>query len=678
MIKNRFYTIIVIVFVFLLVLLGRLFEIQVLDHDEHYFNAIAQQKNDKTIKALRGAIKDRRGEAAAFSRDEVTYYASTKEIKKDIIKRRIAGKFSKVFGKDSLHYINLLDTEEPYVILEKKASPSESAELTRFTAVGLYRYADHTRVYPLGDIAGQLLGYVNREGKGTAGLELFFDGKLEGEDGRILIEQDVVGRPVTFDEESTIKPKPGDDIYLTIDLMYQRILEEELRSGISEYGGESAVGIIADPATGELLAMASVPSFSPSEFSSQNPSDVKNLAITDPYEPGSTIKPVIMSILAEQSLIRINEKINTENGKYRYKNALFSDTHPFSQLSVKGILEQSSNIGMVKLGGRIPPDILFRSLRDYGFGTFTTIDLPAESAGMLKTPSEFAPLTREYIAHGYQISVTPLQMVMAYSALINGGYLYKPRIIKEIRDCDGKLVKKTESQVVRKVIGSETSELIQDWMVSVVENGIGKSASVKDVRLGGKTGTTQIWSKEGYSEGSYFSSFIGFVPEHNASLVCYIMYRDPVYGKYGSKVAAPVFQKVVSRLVKADPSILKGSGAAPHHDRKKRLMDNIITEIEEGNRNQREEIVMSNLPVKKADAFQGNFKKAIKKMPDLKNRSVRDATRLLTSLGIKYKIKGHGKVLSQSIVAGSKIVPGRVCELKCSTFRRKNNVTSAD
>jgi cell division protein FtsI/penicillin-binding protein 2 len=646
-------------------LTAKLFEIQIVNHNNFAYSAKVQQDRQATIKAERGLIKDRNGMVLSYTRDDYSYYAHLNELtNKETRKNRIAEKFSEVFGKSKKHYMKLLNSNKKIVCLEKKASKEKSLMLRDFIGNGLREDADFTRIYPYQNLASHAIGYVDRlNEKGIDGIENSFDDELTGQDGFLFMESDANQRTVTIDESRSFSSIPGNDIHLTIKKNYQQIVEDELEAGIKEYQAKSAIGIIMNPNTGEILALSNAPSFNPNKYYKYSDWERRNRVLTDTYEPGSTIKSIIVSILLEEKLARTNEWINCENGIYRRRGALIRDTHKFERLTLRGVLEQSSNIGISKLSDRIPEDLFYKYLRDFGFGNKTKIDLSGESEGSLKKPGYYSMISKSSMSYGYEINVTPLQMITAFSALVNGGNLLRPYIVKKITDRKNNIVKENSSFRLRRVISEATSKTIKQFMVGVVEEGTGEQARMDDILIGGKTGTSKKLKDGKYSDKEYNSSFIGFFPAEDPQLICLVLFDSPKIGRGGGQVAAPVFKNIVGRIVENDVDILKSK---KNRETKSKLIDQLFTEI---NKTQEDFLRTSNINSAAGDDFitpRGDHRLPLK-MPNLKDQSKRYAVNLLYELGLKADIKGSGRVISQSIEPGTKIKAGALCRIECSS-----------
>lgn len=669
MINNRALIIAAMILLFFAAVVVKLFTIQVSNKDYYVLVADRQQNKPRIVKAERGMIKDTNGDVLSFTRDNISFFVDTRMMNNQKIDT-ISKIFSIVFGKKSNYYKDLISTGSRNVCLERKVSMDKALELKKVVIDGLFYEEDFTRIYPYGSLASHVLGYVNKQMEGVEGIEKTFDQKLTGSDGVYLFERDVLGRIISVDEKQSRTPVSGNNVVLTINRTYQNILQQELSSGVEKYGAESAVGIIMNPNSGEILSLANYPDYDPANYEIFSAESRRNRAIIDTYEPGSTIKSIVLASLFDQKLVTENELINTENGRYSIRNAKITDTHPHQYLTVREVLEQSSNIGMAKLSSRIDDDVLYKYLRDFGFNNPGSIELPGEANGFLKKPSSFNFLTKPFISFGYEISVTPLQMITAFSALINGGIIYKPYIVKEVKDYKGNIIEETKPVRIRNVINQTTSDIIRNMMVGVVEKGTGTAAQLNNVLVGGKTGTSQKLENGGYSKSKHNSSFIGFFPADNPQLVCLIVYHAPKVGKYGGLVAAPVFKRVTEKIIAADLSI------APDRKQIKRdrkLIDQLIADLKTSNTKTTKSYL--NIEEKKNSTEQKRiFNNDKSVMPDLIKLSMRDAIAHLNNLGIQYKIIGTGNVIEQSIEAGTEISPGLTCWIKCEPAKKLNSV----
>lgn len=654
--------------VFCSTLLIRLFNIQIRYHEDLIYYARRQQITEKTMRGERGYIYDRNSDLLVYDKNDVSLFINCNRINSAEVKK-IAQKFSTIFHKNISYYENLLLPNTGEVCVERKVSRESVYQLNDFISDCLEIREDPSRVYSYDNLASHLLGYVGKEKyEGVEGIEKFYNKYLNGINGQMMVMRDVWGRMISIAEESTTQPIPGNSVVLTIDKAYQKILEEELFNGLNKYQGSSAIGIIMNPNDGEILAMADVPDFNPNTYWNFTDTVRRNKILTDTYEPGSTFKAITISLLLDKKLCKSNDVVFCENGDYKYKSVHIRDTHRYGMLSVRQVIELSSNIGMSKLIPRIDDDDFYKYLRNYGFGNYTCIDLPGESKGRLKKPGarNFDAYSKPFMSFGYEISVTPIQIITAYAALINGGYLYQPHLIKEIKKRTGESIEHFEPKQLRRVIDSETSAEVREFLAGVVMNGTAKNSKSDKVIFGGKTGTSQKLNGKEYTK-DYNSSFVGFFPVDKPQILCMILFNSPKVGKYGGLVAAPVFKNIAERLVAYDPNLISD---LPKIKLKEVTIESVLAS--EGKNNSG--VHYSNLKEIKTSDKNGSINKVINKniMPDIMSYNLRDALRILNQIGLKYKITGNGKVLSQSITPGAAIKPGQICTLNCELKKIAN------
>lgn len=656
MINSRLLWYVIIASLFFILLIVKLFEVQIIQNEESMFYAKRQQNRSELIKAERGLIYDRNGVMLVYNRNDISFYLDKANIS---AKERlaVAKKLSSFFKNKPSHYIKLMKEKSNTVCLEKKTASEKGLLLNNLGLPALYYLEDPTRIYHYNNLASHVIGYVDDQLNGVDGIESYFNTELKGENGIRLVERSAGGRMITVKEKETKPANPGSNIQLTIDKKVQTILEEELKRGIDKYQAESAVGIIMNPNNGEIIAMTSLGDYNPNTYSEFSDFNRKNRAITDVYEPGSTMKSICLASLFDQNLCSENEKINVENGIYKFRDKIIRDTHKHSLLTVKGILEQSSNIGMSKLIQRLDDEMLYKYLRGFGFGTFTGIELPGEVKGSLTKPNQWSLVSKAFLSFGYEISVTPLQMISAYSALINGGILYQPQIVKRLLYSSNEVKYEYQPREVRRVISTRTSKLMRNFLVSAVKNGTGKSADLDLVEVGGKTGTSKILENGRYSQSKYNSSFIGFFPAENPQAVCLILLIAPKIGGYGGVVAAPIFKEIVARIITTAEESIKNEKPKDVEDVKFLKAKNYFSKQSEKNKN-----------IYSSSATNSENQKI---MPDLKNMSINEGLTIIKRLGLKFKVFGSGNITSQSIQPGSLVEEGDLCKITCSDNNKK-------
>ncbi len=656
---NNARVLLILIFVVLIfgALVYRLVNLQIVKSDELSYFAKRQQTNTQTVQAERGFIYDRNELLLVYNRNDYSFFVDLRMLPASE-KNKLATTFSNVMRKSKRHYLNLLKSSGKTICLEKKVPFEKSLDLFEYKNPAFFFVEDPVSVFHYGSLASHVLGYVDNEYKGVNGISKSFDNVLRGTDGFRMVEKNAMGDIISISENQTRASVPGDDIYLTIDKRYQAIVEEELKQSLKLTSGESATCVIMNPNSGEILAMANISDFDPNNFWKYDDFERKNRAITDSYEPGSTFKAITLAALIEEKACNESERINVENGVYKFRNNYIRDTHKFETLTVREIMEESSNIGVAKLIQRISDEKYYQYVRSFGFGTFTSISLPGEVTGKLVDLDKWSKLTKTYMSFGYNISVTPLQLTNAFCALVNGGILYRPILVKKQVDKNGNTINEYSPVVVRRVISERTSERIRNMLFGAVEKGTGKQAKIDSLAVGGKTGTSKIIVEGKYSNTQYYSSFVGFYPADNPTLVCYVLINKPKGHYYGGLVAAPVFKNILSRIFNLEKGryehLTPGSEIKITVNETQNSKNNIVlneSTQEENLSEGRNTFVYSN---------QQNV------MPDVRGKTLKEALLILNELGILWKISGSGVVTDQSINPGQILTKRKTCILTCS------------
>ena len=652
-----------VLLIFILVVIGfgtliyRLVNLQIIRSDELSYFAKRQQTNTQIVKAERGFIYDRNDVLLVYNRNDYSFYVDLRMLPKSD-KNKLAAIFSETMNKSKRYYLNKMNARGKTICLEKKVPFEKSLELFEFKNPAFFYVEEPVSVFHYGPLASHVLGYIDNDYNGINGISKSFDEVLRGKDGYRLIERDAMGEIISISEKETRSSIPGDDIYLTIDKRYQLIVEEELKNSLKQTACESATCIIMNPNTGEILAMANVNDYDPNYYWKYNDFSRKNRAITDSYEPGSTFKAITFAALFEEKICNENERINTENGVYKYKNHYIRDSHKFEWLTVRQVLEESSNIGTAKLIQRISDEKYYEYVRSFGFGTFTSISLPGEVTGKLVDLSKWSNQTKTYMSFGYNISVTALQLTSAFCALVNGGVLYRPQIVNRIVDKNGNIIQENSPVIVRRVISEKTSDRMRNILYGAVEHGTGKQAKIDSLSVGGKTGTSKLVIDGKYSDSQYYSSFIGFYPVEKPEIVCYVLINKPKGEYYGGLVSAPVFKNIIKRI----HSLEDGKSDQPIPDTEIKSTQNFSNDLEKEFTDKKFQIDEKSKNTKTVFVSANNKNM----MPDLSGKTIREAVLILNQIGLKWSLSGTGVVINQSIPAGEVINKKKVCLLTCS------------
>ena len=405
------------------------------------------------------------------------------------------------------------------------------------------------RSYPNSYLASQIIGFAGIDNVGLEGIEAYFDKFLKGEPGWGMFLRDARQKRLDI-WDKIVLARDGYDLVLTIDEVIQYIAERELDKAYKTYHAKAASIIVMDPHTGAILALANRPTYDMNEHSRMSKDKIRNRAICDLFEPGSVFKIVTASAALEEKRVSEEDKFFCENGSYRIANHILHDHQPHGWLSFREVIEESSNIGTTKVAQLLGPDMVYKYVRLYGFGSKLGVDLPGEISGMIKEPRFWSITSIGAVPIGQEIGVTLIQLAAAFSVIANGGQLMKPYIIEEVRDKQGEVIKKSSPVLIRKVISLDTAARLKKILTGVVEEGTGKLAKMPGLTAAGKTGTAQKLEPNGtYSHNKFIASFIGFAPAEDPLIVIAITLDEP-YPYYGGVVAAPVFKNVASDCVR--------------------------------------------------------------------------------------------------------------------------------
>lgn len=552
-------TLVFVSFLFcMVVILVRLFIIQVIEAEEYSKIARSQHESKIFLRPERGNIYDREGKILATNRISFSF-AIDPTVLKDLEKiKKIAFLVDSTKGEIYHRLLNkITTTKKSFVWLIRGLDNSASSKFTNLNIEGLIKIIEPKRTYIYNELAGQLLGCTDVDSRGIAGLELSLDSLLRGNPGYMTVLRDAIGRLRPIANLPVESAQHGCSVELTIDIELQKIMETELVKGAEKTGSNGAVGIAIVPETGEILAMSSYPSVNLNN-SINNTSDLRNRAITDIYEPGSTFKIVTAAAAIEEGLISPESIVFGHNGVLINNDIKITDTHPFDKTTFSEAFRYSSNIVFANLASLIPDSKFYKYIRDFGFGHNLDFDSYGESEGIIKKISEFNAISKKFAGFGYGISVTPLQLLISYATIANSGLMMKPYVIKSIRNNSGDLIYEGKPQKIRQVISRKTSELLKDLLVGVVENGTGKYAQIPGLRIAGKTGTSQQFVEGSYSKTDYTASFVGFFPAESPKIAILILLDKPSGNYYGGATAAPIFRNIVKGWLTLKPNLLNG------------------------------------------------------------------------------------------------------------------------
>lgn len=509
--------------------------------------AADQYERSLTSAGKRGTIYDANMAELAVSVD-VTSIAAHPRLIPDV--QAAAKSLARALKMNRKKLLKKLSLDRKFVWIKRHVTPKEAEAVRGLEISGLDFIAEHKRFYPNKTLAAQLLGFTNIDDEGLEGLEFYYDNYLKGTDGNLTVFEDALGRK--FDAQEKAAPDfGGNNLVLTIDRTIQFIAETTLEKTVEGVSAKSAMAIVMEPKTGAILAMAHYPFFNPNTFADYSRDRWRNRSITDPFEPGSTMKIFSVAAALESGTSSSNSIYYCENGEYKVGKDIIHDVHPFGWLSLQQILKHSSNIGAVKISENTGPELLHKTLRDFNFGKKTGVDCPGETTGSLAPYRRWAKIDAGTIAFGQGVSVSALQLVSATSAIANNGTLMKPYVVQAVTAPNGKLIARFGPRKTRQVVSAETARVLTRILRTVTtEGGTGINAALEGYSACGKTGTAQKINEKGeYTEGKYTASFVGFAPMESPRVVVLVVVDEPQKEHYGGMVAAPAFREITHRAL---------------------------------------------------------------------------------------------------------------------------------
>ncbi len=443
-----------------------------------------------------------------------------------------------------------LVSNKPFVWIKRHVSPKEAQAVKELNLHGIVFRTEQSRFYPNKTIGSQVLGFSGIDDNGLEGIEYFYDSYLKGSGEKLTVLKDALGREVVLDKDLDSNTS-GHNIILTIDRTIQFITERALEEAVKQFEAKSGIAAVMVPKTGGILALAHIPLFNANAYTNYTQEHWRNRAITDPFEPGSTMKIFSAAAAIESGNSTPNSIFFCENGAYRIGNDVIHDTHSHGWLSLQQIVKYSSNIGIIKVGEITGAKTLYDTLRGFGFGEKTGIDCPGETSGSFSHYQRWSKIDTGAIAFGQGISVSAIQLLTAVAAFANDGILMRPYIVQAITDSNGRLIKITKPCQVRRAISKKTARMIKNIMQTVIDSGgTGINAAIEGYTVSGKTGTAQKTNNQGtYAKGKYTASFVGFTPTENPELAILVIVDEPQKQHYGGVVAAPVFKKIAQETL---------------------------------------------------------------------------------------------------------------------------------
>lgn len=614
-----------------LVIAGRAFQLQVLQGEKLMRLGQRQHLKEWIVLPKRGALLDRAGEPLALSLESQSVYVRPHRIQDP---QKLGQSLAEILNLRMADVKQKLDSDKSFVWVKRQVSGAEAEKIQALNADGIGMFYEPNRHYPQGQLAGQLIGFVGRDSEGLEGLELKYNDFIRGETGSSVTERDALGRRVLVQGVERLRIPPGSDIHLTLDTAIQHIAEKELEAAVLKYRAKAGVAIVVEPFTGEVLALANFPSFDPNNYNKQTAEQRRNRAVTDSFEPGSTFKTILAAAALEEGAVGKDDIFYCEMGKYAYAGRIIHDTHPHGWLPFSKILQVSSNIGFTKVAEKLKRDRYFKYIDKFGFGRPTGIDVPGEVPGLLRKPESWSAIDLATHAFGQGISTTPMQMVMAYAAIANGGILMRPYVSRRVVSPQGEVLLENQPHVVRRVISEKTAKLLASMLRDVTnEGGTGVMANVDGFEVAGKTGTAQKADPHGgYSAKKRVASFVGFVPAQDPRLVALVLIDEPEVNVYGGVVAAPVFRNIAQ-------GSLRQLAVAPQ------MATLIPPALNQPDMAARRISKPNHLA---AADMNGDA------TPDFVGLSLREALEKAQTLKVKVRLQGNGYVVKQSPAAGGR------------------------
>ena len=626
----------------------RLAWLQIVHHAELAQLAERQYSRTVVLGGERGPIVDRRGAPLATSTATESLFAQPRGVGDPV---RVAARLAPILGVPEREIHAALTGPRPFVWLRRKLPPALAAQVRALREPGLGFVPEPLRLYPNRELAAHVLGFEGAEG-GLEGIERVWNDELAGTPGKAIVGRDALGREVTT-QVVLRAPAPGHGVMLTLDRTIQYVAEREIDAAYRRTGAKAAMALIMDPRTGDVLALAIRPTFNPNTFQQVPSAEVwRNRAVTDPFEPGSTFKAILAAAALEEGVVRPEDRIYGENGAITVARATIHDWKPYGWLTFAEVLQNSSNVGSIKVGLSLGRERYYRYMTAFGFGAPTGVGGGGESRGLLREPGRWSALSLPTMSIGQEISVTAMQMLAAFGAVANGGILMQPRLVRAVFDADGRETRRFEPRAVRRVISPDTARTLTRLLVRVVEAGTGHAAAIPGYDVAGKTGTAQKLDAvtRRYSHAPGVLSFIGWAPADDPRFVMLVMLDEPKTERWGSEAAAPIYAAIgrdVLRYLEVPPrdaqpvQIVTGSASRDRSTGEASAQGEAAAGVRL--------VSAAGGPAPVADAG---------RMPNLLGKTLRQALVTLAPLRTALDVAGQGRVVRQAPAPGAPLEPG--------------------
>jgi cell division protein FtsI (penicillin-binding protein 3) len=642
--KVRIFFLSCFIFFCFALVVGRMFQLQVLKKEQLYRLAAQQQHAQIPLVPKRGTISDRKGNELAVSIEVDSVYADPKKVTDP---EKTAQRLATLLQIDPGELKGKLKSGSSFEWVQRKITPKEVDEIKTLRLPGIYFLKENKRFYPNAQLASHVIGFVGLDSKGLEGLESQYDSILSGNRQIWTPGKDARGREIV-DQVPSQDGEKFRNIVLTLEKHVQYIVETELSRTVQKWGAKGGFAIAMDPSTGKVLALAVYPSYNPNQFLQARAKAWRNRAVADTFEPGSMFKTFLAAAALEEGIVRPTDSFYCENGSYTVYDRTIHDHSKHGWLTFQQIIKFSSNIGASKVAEKMGKDRFYRYIKAFGFGEKTQIGLPGEGKGILHHPRYWSPVALDTISFGHGISVTGIQMISALSAIANGGFLMKPLIIEKMTDEKGRVVQSFQPEVIRRVITDETAKKVVALLKTTTERGgTGEGAVPVGFEVAGKTGTAQKVDSllRGYAEDRYTSGFMGFAPAEDPRLAVLVVIDEPQENIYGGMVAAPAFKGIVEKALPYLNVFPQGTLIVKNES--EFIPKRVVQE--------------SKPPVEEVKMGKGMERKV---MPDLVGLSMRSAMSQMEGKGLIIKISGNGKLVDQIPGPGTVIEKGDICYLK--------------
>jgi cell division protein FtsI (penicillin-binding protein 3) len=659
--SRRVYFLVAVVLIWGSAIGARLYFLHIVRSADYKQRAERQQQRTFEITPARGIIYDRHKNELAVSIKVDSVFAVPEDIDHP---EATAKTLSKLLGLSTNDLLNKFQTQRSFVWIKRKLNAAESAAIQRARLAGIYTQKEDRRFYPKRELAAHVMGYVNVDEEGMGGLEYRYNGSVRGETGRAVIMSDARGRSFNSIEQPAL---PGANLITTIDENIQYILEKEAAAAAAKTHPKGLSIIAMSPSTGEIFGMANYPTFNPNEHAKYSSDAWINRGVSQTYEPGSTFKILTAASAIEEGVATPDDVIDCQMGSITLFGRLIHDHARFGLLTVKQIMEKSSDVGAIKLGLRVGDERFAGYIDRMGFGKLTNVDLPAEERGLTKPASRWQKSSIGSIAMGQEIGVTPLQIVRMVSVIANGGILYRPYVVKTVEDFKGNILTETTPHGER-VISADTAAKLQDMLEVVVTEGTATAGKLEGYTAAGKTGTAQKIDETGhYSKTKFVASFAGFAPASNPVIAIIVVVDEPTGQHMGGEVAAPVFKKVAEPILRYMSVPPDSPSYAPQYT------------VKVETRRDRDQVLKPNLAAATSFApryVETGFSQAPLDsevefgeivVPDFGGKSLREVTEDCLKSGLRLQSMGSGAAVQQVPAPGTTVSAGARVQVRFST-----------